>query len=172
MRDLWNHKDSDDILSFMKFEYKNFCMGGTFLIFNFCLVYWFSGEYGEQQDIIKNSLTYYKEQNSDWYCVLIFLIVIIINRLVLFLYMQRLQQSNGVNYKIYEFELPMIFGYNIVSFLAGVAFYVWYIIQEGFDPFIDIWFFAELLNSFIVIPYYYVICKRIYKDVNQNYLAH
>lgn len=157
MRDLWNHKDSDDILSYLKFEYKNFCMSGCFLFYNLLLIKWFLGGYGARQDIIVNSLSYYKEIKHTWWLMLIFLIILIFNRVVYFVCMQRLHSSNGINYMIGPRLLPTMYTLNITFFILGLFIYVFERTRSDFDPFLYIWCFAELLNSFFLIPYYYVI---------------
>ena len=38
-RDIWQHKDTDDFLNYLKFEYKNFCMGASFLLVNIVFIF-------------------------------------------------------------------------------------------------------------------------------------
>lgn len=162
MRDLWTHKDSDDFLSYMKFEYKNFCMGGCFFLFNLLLIKWFTGGYGGKVDIMMNSLNYYKDVKHTWWLMLIFILILVANRVVYFVFMHRLHSSNGLNKMIGPRELPTMYALNISFLLIGIVIYTVEIIRGNFDPFLYIWCFAELMNSFFLIPYYYVISQTIY----------
>jgi len=62
-------------------------------------------------------------------------------------------------------ELPTMYGLNITIFLLGLSLYLFEMLRGGFDPFMYIWCFAELLNSAFLIPYYYVTSQSIYKDL-------
>ena len=62
-------------------------------------------------------------------------------------------------------ELPVMYGLNISFFVIGIFIYIFEMVRGDFDPFLYIWCFAELLNSFFLIPYYYVISQTIYNDL-------
>ena len=165
MRDIWNHKDSDDILSYMRFEYRNFCMSGCFLLYDFTMISWFIYSDGSRSDIMINSISYYKEIKQTYGLIFVFIILLAINRLVYFVFMHRFHSSNGVNYMIGPREPIIMTGINISFFFVGVIIYIYELTRNAFGPFLYIWCFAELLNSLFLIPYYYSISRTIYKDL-------
>ena len=62
-------------------------------------------------------------------------------------------------------ELPIMYSLNIGFFIIGVSIYTYEMINGDFDPFLYIWCFTELLNSFFLIPYYFVISQTIFKEL-------
>ena len=135
------------------------------MLFNLLLIKWFAGSFGKRTDIMINSLNYYKLVKHTWWLMLFFIILLVINRLVYFVFMHRLHTSNGVKKMIGPKELPIMYSINIAILVLGFSVYLFEVLRGDFDPFMYIWCFAELVNSFFLIPYYYVTTQEIYNDL-------
>ena len=77
-RDIWQHKDTDDFLNYLKFEYKNFCMGACFFLMTLFFIF-------------KTALDF-NDELPDKYVniVMVYLTILVMLRWIFMLFMQRL----------------------------------------------------------------------------------
>ena len=95
-----------------------------------------------------------------------YLLTLIVGRVIIMLFMQRLQSSDGVNYRITQYEVPIMFCINISCFFTVLGIYIH--VYSELTPFLKMWCFAELINSAIMIPYNLAICRVVLAGINQN----
>ena len=53
-----------------------------------------------------------------------YLLTLIVGRVIIMLFMQRLQSSDGVNYRITQYEVPIMFCVNIGCFVTVLGIYI------------------------------------------------